>query len=234
MPASALRRILPTLAAVGGVILTAYLGSWQLDRAAYKLAMQERQDAAERAPMVSVPARPIDADGLMYRRVEAVGQFVPEATILLDNRVHDGVVGYEVVAPLRLRQSTLHVLVNRGWIAAPPLRTQLPEVPTPAGEVVVQGLALPPDTRYFELSGQTVSGTVWQNLKFDHYQQRFGLALQPLLLQQHNDLQDGLLRAWKRPDTGVDTHRAYALQWFVMSAVIAIIYLVLHVRRKKI
>ena len=161
-----------------------------------------------------------------------MGQFVPDATILLDNRVHDGVVGYGRGAAA-LRQSTLRA-GQQGWIAAPPLRTQLPEVSTPTGEVVVQGLALPPGTRYFELSGQTVSGTVWQNLKFDHYQQRFGLALQPLLLQQHNDLQDGLLRAWKRPDTGVDTHRAYALQWFVMSAVIAIIYLVLHVRRKKI
>jgi cytochrome oxidase assembly protein ShyY1 len=31
----------------------------------------------------------------------------------------------------------------------------------------------------------------------------------------------------------VDVHRAYALQWFTMSGAIAILYIVLNVRRKK-
>jgi len=234
MPDTRLRRILPTLAAVSGVVLTAYLGNWQMERAAYKLAMQERLDSAEHAPAVRIPSLPADAETFSYRRAEGTGQFVPQATIYLDNRVRDGVVGYEVLTPLRLKDSSLHVLVNRGWVRASGSRTELPAVSTPAGEVTVQGLALPPVTRYVELSDETVSGQVWQNLKFEQYGQRFDLALQPLILQQRNDLQDGLLRVWKRPDTGVDKHRAYALQWFVMSAVIAILYLVLHVRRKKI
>jgi len=234
MPESRLRRILPTVAAVGGVILTAYLGNWQLERAAYKLAMQARLDSAEHAPAVRIPSLPADAETFSYRRAEGTGQFVPQATIFLDNRVRDGVVGYEVVTPLRLSASSLHVLVNRGWVKASSSRTELPEVSTPKGVVTVSGLALPPVTRYVELSDETVSGRVWQNLKFEQYAQRYGLALQPLILQQRNELQDGLVRVWKRPDTGVDKHRAYALQWFVMSAVIAILYLVLHVRRKKI
>ena len=93
-------------------------------------------------------------------------------------------------------------------------------------------MALPPPTRYIELSSNTVTGKVWQNLQFQRYRDTYGIDLQPLLLQQHNDLGDGLVRDWPRPDTGVNTHRAYALQWFVMSAVIAILYLILNVRRK--
>lgn len=233
MAHSRYRRIVPTLAAVGGVILTAYLGSWQLDRAAYKSAMQARIDQAGRAPAVRIPAQPADAEAFAYRRAEGTGHFVPEATILLDNRVREGVVGYEVITPLRLTDSALHVLVNRGWVRAPASRMELPQVRTPSGEVTVEGMALPPTTRYVELSDQTVSGSVWQNLKFEQYAQRFGLALQPLILQQNNDLADGLSRTWRRPDTGVDKHQAYALQWFVMSAVIAIIYVVLNVRSKR-
>jgi len=233
MAHSRYRRIVPTLAAVAGVILTAYLGSWQLDRAAYKRGMQARVDQAERAPAVRIPAQPADADAFAYRRAEGTGHFVPEATIFLDNRVRDGVVGYEVITPLRLNDSPLHVLVNRGWVRAPASRSELPQVRTPSDEVTVEGMALPPTTRYVELSDQTVSGSVWQNLKFEQYAQRFGLALQPLILQQRNELSDGLSRSWRRPDTGVDKHQAYALQWFVMSAVIAILYVVLNVRSKR-
>lgn len=233
MAHSRMRRIVPTLAAVVGVILTAYLGSWQLERAAYKRGMQARVDEAERAPAVRIPPQPADVEDFSYRRAEATGRFIPAATIFLDNRVRDGVVGYEIVTPLRLNDSQLHVLVDRGWVRAPASRSELPAVHTPSGEVTVEGMALPPSTRYFELSDETVSGPVWQNLKFEQYAQRFALALQPLILQQHNDLGDGLSRTWRRPDAGVEKHQAYALQWFVMSAVIAIIYLVLHVRRRR-
>ena len=74
---------------------------------------------------------------------------------------------------------------------------------------------------------------MWQNLHFERYRQAYHVDLQPVLIQQHNDLGDGLVRAWSRPDTGVDMHRAYALQWFAMSGAIIIIYLLLNVRRKK-
>ena len=78
-----------------------------------------------------------------------------------------------------------------------------------------------------------MSGRVWQNLPLERYRQIYHIELQPVLLQQHNDPGDGLVRAWSRPDTGVNMHRAYALQWFAMSAVITLIYILLHVRRKK-
>src|SRR5688572_25786905 len=109
------RRFVPTLAAVAGVVLTAYLGNWQLDRAAYKQGLQARADLAERQPPAQVPAQPVPADTLAFRRIEAEGEFRPELTILLDNRVHQGMVGYEVLTPLRIAPQ-MHVLVNRGWI----------------------------------------------------------------------------------------------------------------------
>ncbi|HEU5282957.1 MAG TPA: SURF1 family protein, partial [Burkholderiales bacterium] len=107
-------RPLVALAAAGGVIVTAWLGNWQLDRAAEKLALQQRMDLAQHQPALHLPSEPVAADTLLYQRVEARGEFRPELTILLDNRVHEGVVGYEVITPLRLAHSDLHVLVNRG------------------------------------------------------------------------------------------------------------------------
>lgn len=225
------RELLSTLAAVAGVVATAYLGDWQLDRAAYKRELQQRLDLAATQPPLLLPSSPVRTDEIAYYRVAAEGEFRPELGVLLDNKVRDGVVGYEVVTPVRLAGG-MHVLVARGWVRAPPTRSELPVVRTPEGRVWVEGIALPPPTRYLELARDTVAGPVWQNLHLDRYAREFRIAVQPIVLQQRNDLGDGLLRDWPRPDTGVNMHRAYALQWFAMSGLIALLYIVLHVRRK--
>jgi surfeit locus 1 family protein len=233
MPLQLKAKLVPTLAAVAGVVATAYLGNWQLDRAAYKVALQQRLDLARAQPPLHLPAVPIRTQDVAFYRVEVQGEFRPELSVFLDNKVRNGEVGYEVVTPVRLGDSTLHVLVDRGWVKASATRSELPAVTTPSGPVQIEGIALPPPSRFFELSDQTVTGRVWQNLHFDRYRQTYHIDLQPVLIQQHNDLRDGLARTWARPDTGVNMHRAYALQWFTMSGVIAILYLVLNVRRKK-
>jgi surfeit locus 1 family protein len=233
MPLQLKAKLVPRVAAVAGVVATAYLGSWQLDRAAYKLELQQRMDVARVQSPLRLSAARVRSEDVAFSRVEAEGEFRPELSVLLDNKVRDGVVGYEVVTPLRLRGSDLHVLVDRGWVKAPRTRSELPVVTTPTGAVRVEGIALPPPSRYVELSEQTGSGRVWQNLRFDRYQQAYHVDLQPVFIQQHNDAGDGLVRAWSRPDTGVNMHRAYALQWFAMSVAIAFIYLLLNVRRKK-
>ena len=68
------------------------------------------------------------------RRVRA------ERTVYLDNKVRSGAPATR--SSRRLRGSPTHVLVNRGWIAGRATREPLPEVPTPAGEVRIEGLAL--------------------------------------------------------------------------------------------
>ena len=226
-------RVLFALAALAGVVLTVALGEWQLRRAAEKVETQQRLDQALRGPPVSLPADLIAAATLDYEHVEARGAFRPEMTILLDNRMHDGVVGYEVVTPLRLTPGDIHVLVKRGWVRAGSTREELPAVRTPEGPVRVEGTALPAIRRYVELSPQTVTGKLWQNLDLERFAKLYGVTLQPLVLEQRNDTGDALVRDWRRPDTGVNTHRAYALQWFALGAAIAVTWVVLNVRRGK-
>jgi surfeit locus 1 family protein len=226
-------KLLPTVAAVAGVLATAFLGDWQLHRAAYKLELQQRIELASHRAPVQVPASLVPTEDLAFYRVEAHGEFRPELSIFLDNKVHDGAVGYEVLTPLKLADSEMHVLVDRGWVAAAATRNETPTVRTPSGDLQVEGFAVPPPTRFLELSSQVVTGRVWQNLHLDRYEQQYKIVLQPVVVQQRNDLGDGLVRDWKPLDTGVDKHRAYALQWFVMGAVIIILYVALNVRRKK-
>ena len=225
-------RIVPTFAAVLGAVVTALLGNWQLNRAAGKEALQQRIDAMAREPAIHVGAQAIDPDALVYRNVQAVGEFDESATVYLDNKVRDGMPGYEIVSPLKLRDSSRYVLVDRGWVQAVRTRAELPAIRTPEDEVIVLGIALPGNPPVFELSDQIRNGKVWQNLTVDRHRQAYGLELQPIFIHQQNDLDDGLLRQWRRPDVGIERHRAYAFQWFSLCAVIVVLYVILNVRRK--
>ena len=140
-----------TLAALAAVLLTASLGRWQLARAAQKRALQsaidERQHQPPLAPQALARARASLPPELLHRRVQLRGRWVAQATVFLDNRQMYGRPGFFVLTPMRLAHDPASVvLVQRGWVARDFLqRTRLPEVPTPDGEVSVQGrVAAPP------------------------------------------------------------------------------------------
>jgi surfeit locus 1 family protein len=68
---------------------------------------------------------------------------------------------------------------------------------------------------------------VRQNLALERIASEAGLRLQPLVIQQTSDADDGLVRAWERPDSGVNTHRAYAVQWYALALLTVIVYVAL-------
>jgi len=106
------------------------LGNWQTSRAEEKLEAGRRIDEAARGSVLSVPASRADAASFERRRVVAKGTFVARDTFFLDNKIMHGVAGYQILTPLRTESGGVHVLVNRGWIAAGD-RSRLPSVPTP-------------------------------------------------------------------------------------------------------
>jgi len=216
MPKRWMRHVAPTLICAVLILTGVVAGSWQLDRAAQKLAMQEKLDEGLGRPPIDLGASLVNAKDVEYQRARAHGTWLADRTVLIDNKVRGGIAGYYVVTPLRLGGSATHVLVQRGWIPGTPDRRE-PEIRTPSGEVEVVGELRTPGSRVFELSRAAPQGRVWQNLTLDRYRAATGLSLQPVLLVQTSDAGDGLVRIWDRPDLGIDVHRAYAFQWFVLA-----------------
>ncbi|MCO6427764.1 SURF1 family protein [Nitrosomonas communis] len=208
------------------------LGLWQLSRANEKELRQERIERYAREPAITLPSTPIKLEDFQYRQVEVRGNFIEDHAIYLDNKIHQGIAGYEVVAPIKIANSSRYVLVNRGWIAAGTDRSQLPTVFFPKEEVIVTGIVTSPAIKTMQLSREIVVGKLWVNLDLEHYQEITGLTLQPiLLLQQDNQIKDGLIRQWVRPDSGASKNIGYAFQWFFLAATTCIIFLVLNVKR---
>ncbi len=223
--------IAPGVAAAAFIALAISLGNWQARRAEEKLELGRRLDEGAKGPVLSVSSVRLDASAVERRRVSARGRFVARAVLLLDNKVLHGAAGYHVLTPLKLEGGEdVHVLVNRGWIAAGD-RSRLPAVPTPEAAQTIEGIAVTPSRRFFELAPEAASGPLRQNLVPEREEKRLGLLLQPFVIEQTSDARDGLAREWQRPDTGVDRHHGYALQWYSFAALAAVLYVALSFKR---
>lgn len=219
-----------SVAAAAFIALTVSLGNWQARRADEKLAAARGIDQAMRGAVLSIPSAPVRAEDFGRRRVSARGRFIAGASFFLDNKVLNGVAGYQVLTPLRIEGGDLHVLVDRGWIAAGE-RSGLPGVATPETVQTIEGIAVAPSRRFLELAPEAAAGRLRQNLVIEREEKRLALKLQPFVIEQTSDARDGLARVRQRPDAGAERNRSYALQWYSFAVLAAILYVVLHFRR---
>lgn len=205
---------------------TAALGLWQLDRAAQKQDLQASID--ERATLPAWNAADVlkmpDPETGLHRAVRLSGEWVPNATLFLDNRQMEGRPGFYVITPLRLADSTQAVLVQRGW--APRNfedRTLVPKVVTPEGTVAVEGRLAPPPGKLYEL-GEAGTGPIRQNVDLEALTHEWGVPLLALSVVQTGDADDGLRRDWPVVAAGVQKHHGYAFQWFGLCALAGFLY----------
>lgn len=222
------------VAALLGMLLTAGLGFWQLDRAAQKLALQAQILQRATLPALAQADLPRSAQAAVpqhYRRVVLQGRWLVQHTVYLDNRQMNGRPGFFVVTPLLLADGTA-VPVQRGWLVRDfNDRTRLGLVATPEGPVQVVGRLAPPPSKLFELGGAD-AGPIRQNLDLEAWALEIHQPLRPWSVQQSDEgpaaaaasgrsPADGLLREW--PAAAVDTgkHQGYAFQWFSLCALIA-------------
>jgi surfeit locus 1 family protein len=216
-----------------GIAATLALAHWQLGRAQEKEGARAQLEARAKEPPMVLSAAEVQTENVQWRRVTVRGRFNPGHAVFIDNRVYHGIPGYHVVMPLAIGGGERYVLVNRGWIAGTGDRSRLPQVRTPAGMVEITGLAVVPGRRFLELGSGVVEGQVWQNLTLERYRRAVPIALQPVMIQQESPLDDGLVRAWDKPDLGMERHFGYAFQWLALAVTILVIYLVTNVRGTK-
>ena len=222
-----MRRTLITLATLLGMALTGSLGNWQLHRAAQKEALQASMDAQSSKQVVDAASLLTSQDPgmLLHQHARLQGQWLPAQTLYLDNRQMHEKVGFFVVTPLRLQDSNTVILVQRGWVPRNfEQRDKLPAIETPMGLVAVEGRLAPPPGKLFEL-GTPAVGAIRQNLDLNQLQTQFHLTVLPVLLTQTGAPSEGLLRDWPAINLGVEKHYGYALQWFGMAALMALLYL---------
>ncbi len=212
-----------------------WLGHWQLQRAAEKEAIATHYEQRQR--QLPVPFAEIATfEDWAFLPVTLSGRFDREHQFLLDNRVHEGQVGYEVLAPLHLISGEW-VMINRGWIKAPPLRTQLPELPSlPEDEVKLQAEVYVPPGQGYQLAGIESHAQQWPKVVTVFDSEFLGKEIGSELFAYQLRLKGGepgaLITDWPPINVSPAKHRAYAVQWFAMAAALVIWLLFASVRKK--
>lgn len=193
------------------------LGFWQLDRAEQKSELLERWEVRARQ------THSLASSNLVrFSFVESQGEFDRERWLLLDNRTRQGKVGYEVVALFYPQGVVTPVLVNLGWIQANQDRRIYPEIVLPEGTVTVSGRLTEPSELLVlaESSPQQSWPQRLQRLDISRLEQQLGLKLMPWVIRPSDPIIAHLDLSWTPTVMQPEKHQAYALQWFVMAAVL--------------
>ena len=216
-----------------GMALFIGLGSWQLHRAEYKQAIQDRFEKQLAEPYQTVSSV-ADLRDIQYRKLRLFGRYDNVRNLLLDNRLHRGRLGYQVLTPLMLRDSDAVLLVNRGWTPWGETRQQTAPIVQADSDGGVVGIAFYPSEPALELGEFELTGE-WplliQNIDIEALQPGFDGRLLPWILWLAPETDDAYLRDWQPLWMRPEKSRAYAVQWFAFAVLALVLFIILNLRK---
>ncbi len=227
----------PLILAVIGFVSFAALGVWQTQRAAEKEELLAAIERGSRSAPVELPYAESALDEAEFRRVRARGRFLTERQFLLDNRLLDGRVGYDVITPLVLADGRT-VLVDRGWLPAGPRREPLGEVALEvSGAVAVTGRLWRPDPAVALGPAVAPSAGDWPHtvtrIEYQALGEVLGRSLVPAVIRAERGAPWVLTPRPLEPPFGPERHYGYAVQWFALALTVLVVTVILQWRRRR-
>jgi surfeit locus 1 family protein len=203
----------PGVATAVALVVLLSLGTWQVQRLAWKNAWIEQLRAGEAAPPEALPLRIADPAALAFRRFTATGTFAHDKAVILGIAERNRQIGAFLATPL-LRPGADPLWIVRGWVPFPPT----PTVPEPAGEVSVTGFLMLPERRgWFTPDDRPAERRFW--------------AMQPALMADAVGLAPPSPFALalvgpageppvpqRRPPQPRNDHLGYAITWYGLAA----------------
>ena len=196
------------------------LGFWQLDRAGQKRQLASTQEARRKTPVLELDGRDLDSDDVEHRMLAASGTFIPEKSVFVENRKHQGKTGFHVISPMSVGSGDRYLMVNRGWVRTPPNEER-------SAAVRVTGRAVVPQPPAIRLGGgftPALSQQRWPYFTLETYSAWSGLTVYPFMVLQSPDDGHGFVRAWVSKPIDETMHIGYALQWFAFALIVAVIW----------
>jgi len=210
------------------LVLFIQLGFWQVAREEEKRAFLKQQQARVTQP--ALPATEIPLDGELYGLpVVLQGTFDRKSMFLLDNRVLNGKVGFEVQQLFR-DTSGGNYLVNRGFVQMGRTRQDPVDIPSvAAGEVSIKGYIYQRDTFNTAMHNGDISNVpfpvIVQQTDIVQFGKRIGVELYPHVIRLKMGEHGALPRHWPDITMQPEQHRGYAIQWFTMALAVTLAWM---------
>ena len=207
------------------------LGFWQLERKDEKLRLLFKMAELSDRPGISPSS--ITSATQSGTPVAMKGRFDETVILLLDNKILDGAVGFEVLQLFR-DQTGLNFLVNRGFVPAGRTRSSNIEVPELDESVgVFEGYLYLKQTNPYALEAVEVAykfPQIVQHADFDELSKVINTKVSSFTIRMRENQAGALPRNWQVNNINPEKHQAYAVQWFLMSLAILVAWLCFTVR----
>lgn len=207
------------------------LGMWQLSRASEKKILLK--SFAERTELAPLDASSLSQyNDLRFYRATLQGTFDNAHSILLDNKISQGKVGYEVYTPFYVIGLKKPLLVDRGFTPIINSRKEMPVIPAITGIVTITGmLNLPPTyvalgemidtpTHHWPLRVEYINLTELSTVLND--------TMYPYVLNITPKDAAALEVNWQVVTMSPEKHMGYALQWFAFAVTLLILFVTLN------
>ena len=211
--------IVATLITFICVVIMFALGNWQLQRAEQKTARllaMERSAKTEQVGLQQVLRSNIDE--MLDIPVNFSGTAEVTRYFLLDNKIHKGRVGYQVLVPL---QTSLGIVIaNFGWVAATNSRDILPSIYIEAENTDYAGVISLPLNNAMVKETALADGKwpkVLQQTDLKVIQQHYKQEVLPFVVLLNAQETSKFVRNWQPVVMAPEKHMAYAVQWYLLG-----------------
>jgi surfeit locus 1 family protein len=217
----------PTAATLLGLLVLVALGTWQLNRLAWKRDLIATRAAQLAAPAASLPASADDWQAWDFRPVKLQGEFRHDREQLFGVAAIDGKVGHHVLTPL-VRPDGVAVLIDRGWVPADQAHPAARRAGQVEGPVRIAGtLRYRGDDRpgWFTPANRTEQG-LWYWYDLPALERVLGLSLLPVVVEADATPNPGGLPIGgrNRPELP-NNHLQYAITWYGLAAGLLVIWI---------
>lgn len=228
------RWLLASIVVVLGMVVLARLGIWQLDRLEQRRASNALLLQALEAPPIDLARQQLsdEYEGLKNRDVMATGEFDLDRQIVLKLQNRRGRPGVHLVSPLLIDGTETAVLVDRGWIPDSESGAEAESKFAEPGPVSVSGyIALSQTLNRPAAEGSLPTGPQreWYRIDIEAIQSQIPYQLLPFYVAQapppggDSELP---YREEREIDLSEGSHLGYAIQWFIFSITLGIVYFV--------
>ena len=214
-----------------------HLGFWQLDREEEKRVLLEEREARLQQPPIKASIVQSEGPDLAGLPILLSGNFLQEFTLLLDNVVLEGNVGFEVHQLFR-DYSGRHFLVNRGFVPMGRTRDDPVDIPAVSGKQVqivgsVYQKGGAPLSLQHEQNLENDFPAIVQHIDIVQLRNTVDRDVYPHVIRLKEGQHGALPRYW--PDTVIppEKHLGYAIQWFAMATAVVILWLVFSFPKKE-
>jgi cytochrome oxidase assembly protein ShyY1 len=210
---------LKTLTALALVILCLWAAQWQYHRGVDRHARNSVISAQSQLPTIKFQDLSDDIATYEWRKISLEGVFDDKNQILLRNRYHDGVYGFEQLTLFIFDKQK--IWVDRGWIKAGSDATVPPQLqPTLEEKISINGrLRLDsslPQGKFFAVSNDSARNLISQ------LDARKGIQTEDFYIDliSSSDASMNPAVPVELPELSDGPHMAYALQWIFFAALV--------------